>query len=226
MFEGVNLFKDFGLPICIGLVTPAIIAAWVAFTKRGQAFWKRLGTFELAEPKPSDPSTRVLKVEGVQAAFVLALLATTLAICGLGAFVIQERWIVQPPATEEPGEHYIQLWTPSEATETIDVHNFPLMAWVNQSCKQAAEEFANNLTINGYVPGFRRVAVRGKGRGPLVSGYWWSLTLKEQLTNDELFKMYRTFWSTEDNVYYEQDGIGHHYSYNEQPGKARDCTQS
>jgi hypothetical protein len=66
-----------------GIALAVLTWLWLAFSKHGQAFWKKLGTFELAKREPWERATQVLKVEGIRTHFVLTLLALLLSLSAL-----------------------------------------------------------------------------------------------------------------------------------------------
>jgi hypothetical protein len=88
----VDFIKDFVLPVGVGVAIPAVIAAWVVFDKRGQLFWKNLGTFEWTQPRPIETALagsgkHTFHVRGVRtvalvaaAGFLLALFAAIASV--------------------------------------------------------------------------------------------------------------------------------------------------
>jgi len=97
------------LTIVVATVVSAVLvggggALWVAFSKRGKAFWAKLGTVDYEEPGVLEPhtTTRVIKLQGVRTVFFVAVVALATALGTSVAFVLHERQITPPLPSPAP----------------------------------------------------------------------------------------------------------------------------
>lgn len=117
----------------------------------------------------------------------------------------------------EPQDTYqMGFWTPSAATVTTwqprDAGGRPIdiRPWQELQSDDRVVEFGAYLRkqfgpvrLNGY----RRYAVAGHGRSNYKEGYWWVVSLSDNVDPDELIRVYREFWLKRQDGSYFDDKI-------------------
>jgi len=127
--------------------------------------------------------------------------------------LVQHRFSSKGILEEKTNYRIIQFWTPSEKTQkdletSKTVDEDPKWQTVSE---EKVDEFGRRLTKMSTVAGHRRYEVSGHGRAVYKRGWWWVVTIKDELKLDDFAKFYTGYWGNPNDIYFEEYRAHHKY---------------
>jgi hypothetical protein len=118
------------------------------------------------------------------------------------------RSITVTPENEQVVEkdaYRLEFWTPSARTKEAHEGREVLAKdkWEVLVDDSKVLEFGEKLRTTPGVQGFRRFEEFGHGRTQGKWGWWWTVGAEKDFTIDDLVRLYRAHWGTDDRIYVE-----------------------
>jgi hypothetical protein len=139
----------------------------------------------------------------------IAFVAYHFAGHGEGSRRLWSPTVVEPNGrtTSLGDSRQLEFWTPSARTRDYltgkDGEVAPTDLWQVISNDDAVLQFGSVLHSNQNVLGYRRIEVFGQGRTGFKAGWWWTLNVLTNYSEQDLGRAYEGFWKSHQVVFVE-----------------------